>query len=564
MVAWYRPSILVILFINAGQIAAQPAGYNFGKRITLNSSEISGTTALADFPILISLTDNDLRTISNGGAVENSNGFDIVFTLDDCAAILDHEIEHYDATTGEFIAWVRIPSLSPTVDMDIGMFYGNSSVSTDPSTNSTWNSGFEGVYHLHDDFLDATANGNNGTNNGSTDTGGLFGDGQEFDGANDYIQTPVDLQTEDDFTLSAWINADATTQQHIIWQGNVSQNGWGASGGGNQQEMHLSLGSCCLATEVSDLASAYLGNDEDETDSEVLTAQDSYTDTGNWHYLTATFSDINTTPLAELFIDGVSVDIDDGVADASTARNNWTSDLRLGRPGAATRLFDGLMDEVRISTVIRSDDWIQTEYNNQNDPSSFYTVSAQFTAAAACSVLPVEILFFKAEVQQKNVKLNWATASERDFDFFTLMRSADAQEFYDIATINGAGYSDIRIDYQYLDQNPLQGVSYYWLKATDFDGSIEHFNIERVVFNSRFVDITPNPLVAGQFLHANVSIGDDETASIKLYTVLGRKLFNQSLIKGYHQIDLPPLSPGIYLLTVQYPGETRYQKLVIP
>ena len=36
--------------------------------------------------------------------------------------------------------------------------------------------------------------------------------------------------------------------------------------------------------------------------------------------------------------------------------------------------FDGLIDEFRISDVVRSADWILTEYNNQNSPETFYMV----------------------------------------------------------------------------------------------------------------------------------------------------------------------------------------------
>ncbi|MFX0173597.1 MAG: LamG-like jellyroll fold domain-containing protein [Candidatus Hodarchaeota archaeon] len=39
----------------------------------------------------------------------------------------------------------------------------------------------------------------------------------------------------------------------------------------------------------------------------------------------------------------------------------------------------GLIDELRISTAVRSAAWIQTEYQNQNDPNNFYTISTQQT-----------------------------------------------------------------------------------------------------------------------------------------------------------------------------------------
>ena len=39
--------------------------------------------------------------------------------------------------------------------------------------------------------------------------------------------------------------------------------------------------------------------------------------------------------------------------------------------------FDGSIDEVRISDVARSGHWINTSYNNQNDPSTFYSLGEE-------------------------------------------------------------------------------------------------------------------------------------------------------------------------------------------
>jgi len=43
--------------------------------------------------------------------------------------------------------------------------------------------------------------------------------------------------------------------------------------------------------------------------------------------------------------------------------------------GMDTTDLDGIIDEVRISQVARSEDWIKTSYNNQSDPALFYTVT---------------------------------------------------------------------------------------------------------------------------------------------------------------------------------------------
>ena len=60
-----------------------------------------------------------------------------------------------------------------------------------------------------------------------------------------------------------------------------------------------------------------------------------------------------------------------------------TANIEVGRGqieqttiGGAYRFFDGTMDEVRISSTNLTDNWLETEYNNLTDPSSFYDVPA--------------------------------------------------------------------------------------------------------------------------------------------------------------------------------------------
>ncbi|MBZ0166164.1 MAG: hypothetical protein K8I00_05095, partial [Candidatus Omnitrophica bacterium] len=73
--------------------------YKFRKKLTLDSALVSGTTDLTNFTVLIEYTDGDLATTGNGGQVENSSGYDIIFTDVDPStpSQLDHEIQSYTA-----------------------------------------------------------------------------------------------------------------------------------------------------------------------------------------------------------------------------------------------------------------------------------------------------------------------------------------------------------------------------------------------------------------------------------------------------------------------------------
>ncbi len=54
---------------------------------------------------------------------------------------------------------------------------------------------------------------------------------------------------------------------------------------------------------------------------------------------------------------------------------NLETDLVVGEVGR-DRTFDGQLDELRLSNVARSADWILTQYRDHDDPAGFVTVGA--------------------------------------------------------------------------------------------------------------------------------------------------------------------------------------------
>jgi len=169
--------------------------YKYRKRITFDPTKVTGAADLNNFTALINISsDNDLRVTTSSGHVENSNGFDIIFTSDDGVTKLDHQVEKYTSTTGELVAWVRIPILSTSINTSIYMYYGNTAITTDQSLTSTWNSGYKAVWHFHNSsFADGTIQGNTAVNNGSGNVASaMIAGGRSFPGTGtDYVQLPL-------------------------------------------------------------------------------------------------------------------------------------------------------------------------------------------------------------------------------------------------------------------------------------------------------------------------------------------------------------------------------------
>ena len=371
----YSLLILSFILISATSEAQWVPGYTYKSLVRVGGSQVCGSTTHTNFPIMVNITADFLKP-APAGLITNSNGYDIIFTASDGTTILDHQIDHYNSVTGEYVAWVKIPALAPGVDNDLYMYYGNNSVAADPSTTNTWSGDFNTVYHFqNNNFNDATANAINSTDNGTLPVAAHIGEGRDFDGTTSYIQTNSNiLATANNFTISLWFKADATTPGHMIWQGLASENGWG-NGGSSGQEMNLSMGTCCPSSSVqNNFISYFLGDREEQLSTDVISAEAPFTNTTSWQYAVVSVRDLDTSPQAELFLNGTSIALNTGVVGSFTARNLWNTNLRIGRPGQASRMFNGQIDEVRISDAVRSADWICTEFNNQNSPSAFSTL----------------------------------------------------------------------------------------------------------------------------------------------------------------------------------------------
>jgi len=91
--------------------------------------------------------------------------------------------------------------------------------------------------------------------------------------------------------------------------------------------------------------------------------------------------------------------------------------------------------------------------------------------------LPVELLFFSAKIISEQVILTWATASEKDNDYFQVEHSSDGIQFFPIDKVSGAGTTLEEQFYQFDHTQPTDGTNFYRLKQVDFDGAYEYSRI---------------------------------------------------------------------------------------
>ncbi|MDA3910459.1 MAG: T9SS type A sorting domain-containing protein [Bacteroidales bacterium] len=175
-------------------------------------------------------------------------------------------------------------------------------------------------------------------------------------------------------------------------------------------------------------------------------------------------------------------------------------------------------------------------------------------------ILPVELIHFSAKEAQDAIKLEWITASEKNNDFFALERSFDGIDFTTIDIIPGNGNSNTTINYDFLDKSPVNGMNYYRLKQTDFDGKFEYSEVIYSEFNSKpTINIFPNPAKT----YVQLEIEGMAAISYKIIDLNGRTLLSDNIYDTHQRINLENIPAGSYQGII-YPeaGKPQYFKLI--
>ncbi len=110
--------------------------------------------------------------------------------------------------------------------------------------------------------------------------------------------------------------------------------------------------------------------------------------------------------------------------------------------------------------------------------------NANWAISSMASPLPVEWLYVQAQPKgTSSVMVKWATASEMNCDYFTVWKlCADGQK-KQLGVISGQGTTSQVSTYEFEDSSPSEGLNYYQISQTDFDGTTTLSEIAVVSFS---------------------------------------------------------------------------------
>ena len=312
--------------------------WSYRKKITFNSEFVGSD--LGKFPVLVQLDD--------AGVYDHAkeDGSDLRFTESDGVTRIPHELE------SNTDVWVRLTKLYANTDTSIYVYYGNPDADDDQDSGSVWNNRYTAVYHLNQDpdgvnrnsvgdrlHLDDNQGAVRHNRPGKIDQAVHMPNDNSWLGATDHRDRFLSQSTG---TVSAFFNADSTQQYttgriFIDWQSRVS--------------ISLDTNAGNLLFQNYDADGAY------DTISAPYEAN-------RWHHAVWRHGDGQLAA----YLDGASLG---QVASGNTDDTN--ADFGIA-PGW---LLHGQVDEIRVSDVARSGDWIKAEYISQCQCEDFVTISSE-------------------------------------------------------------------------------------------------------------------------------------------------------------------------------------------
>ncbi len=243
--------------------------------------------------------------------------------------------------------------------------------------------------------------------------------------------------------------------------------------------------------------------------------------------------------------------------DDSCERIDDFSHFEISRDGNIIALIEDVDEEAT--------DHSYTDNNLNDGDRPAYSVRAVFTNPFEKSEsvdieldypLPIEIIDFSALAKENYVLIEWVTVTEINNDFYTIERSDDAKKWEIIDYKKGAGNSNQIIEYSYKDESPINGLSYYRLKQTDYDGRYEYFGPIAVFFDADLGKV--NELnIKGLYVNYSYKVG---------LQIINKTTLDASLIVSDMKGNLllnKYISPSNYIQNIDVNFDSNYSSNII-
>jgi hypothetical protein len=188
--------------------------------------------------------------------------------------------------------------------------------------------------------------------------------------------------------------------------------------------------------------------------------------------------------------------------------------------------------------------------------------------------LPVELIAFNANVNDKKVNISWQTATEVNNRGFEVQRRTGNNNWQTIGFVNGKGTTTQTQAYTFsdnLDGLISSGKVFYRLKIIGYDGSFEYSTdvfVNLAPDKFELAQNYPNPFNPSTSIHYGLS--SKQFVSLKIFNVLGKEivtLVNEEKEPGRYEVVFDTndcqLSSGVYFYQIEMGDFVQMKKMIL-
>jgi len=306
-------------------------------------------TVLTNFPVLVVLNDNiEGFSYTHFGS---ANGTDLRFE-DKSGTEVPYEIESWNPQGSSYI-WVQVPELASAETFIIARWGNGDALQPAYTTNgATWSEGYAGVWHMNEPGAVNSVNGHAGTAHGNQNAIGYIGGAQSFSrvSGNQYISVG-DIDISDDLTMEAWLcNTYSNPPGDKFVMSKKDSYEW------YQWNVDWNINFDIIGTSRYVFQKNNMYDLDEPAWTYEAVSYDSSEGFGKGYMTTQ--ADPNTMAQRYVFDKGAGM---------APAQNNNELTISCGD----NRGYYGRMDEVRLSRVERSADWLWASWKSQGGPDEF-------------------------------------------------------------------------------------------------------------------------------------------------------------------------------------------------
>lgn len=236
----------------------------------------------------------------------------------------------------------------------------------------------------------------------------------------------------------------------------------------------------------------------------------------------------------------------------------WYDDYAAGGPNPITQELLSILSyttgvENNDTTFKSSFPFVQTPWAGTASGDGMAIAYTQPTCLTISVPLPLNIVSFEVEKQNRDALLEWSISNSENVFGFEVEQSTNAVDFQKIGFVKNGTNNH----YQYTDKSLKNGKYYYRLKVVDEDKRFMYSKVETIIFSDKDeISIYPNPVSDELFINSF-----SNSFSYNIVDIYGKKIKQGNSNSSKTIINMKSFSSGFYYLNIEVNNEIKTFKI---